>query len=61
MLLHLSSTGKEFLLFMTEALVIPILESDTEYFDVVYTAMLVQISLLQLPVDQPHFLVLDVK
>ena len=46
---------------MTEALVIPILESDTEYFDVVYTAMLVQISLLQLPVDQPHFLVLDVK
>ena len=51
MLLHPSSTGKEFLLFMTEALVIPISEPNTDHFDIVYTGMPVQISLLQLPVD----------
>jgi len=51
MLLHLSSTRKEFLLFVTEALVIRISEPNTDHFDVVYTVMPVQISLLQLPVD----------
>jgi hypothetical protein len=61
MLLHLSTTGKEFLLFMTEALVVPISEPNTDHFDVVYTVMPVQISVPQLPADRPHYLVLDVK
>jgi len=51
MLHHLSSTGKEFLLFVTEALVISISEPNADHFDVVYTAMPIQISLLQLPVS----------
>ena len=46
---------------MIEALVIPISETDTDHFDIVYTGMPAQISLLQLPVDWPRFLVLGVK
>lgn len=36
---------------MAEGLVIPISEPNTDHFDIVYTGMPVQISLLQLPVD----------
>jgi len=46
---------------VTEALVIPISAPNADHFDVVYTAMPIQISFLQLPVSWPHFLVLDVK